>query len=218
MDFDVFRERLLRLETSCLCDVDKGLRVMDAAIRPLRLGLKLVGRAHTVVCDGDFLALIKALSDARPGEVLVVDTRGSRAAMAGELFSREALRKGLAGIVVDGAVRDTEKVRSFGIPVYSRSIIPVSGTTQKIQPTQVPVQCGGVTVSPGDIVFGDDDGLVVATEQQLAELVPLAENIQRVEEDALARMDRGESLIDMVNFREHFDALQAGRDSKLKFA
>lgn len=189
---------------------------MDPTIRPIRLGLKLVGRAHTVVCEEDFLTVIKALHDARPGDVLVVDTHGSRRAVAGELFATEASRKGLAGIVVDGAVRDTAKIRSLSIAVYSRTITPVAGTTRRIFETQVPVRCGGVAVNPGDVVFGDDDGIVVATEQELSDLIPTAEAIQAKEEAALARMGQGESLLAMLNFDEHYREIGARRESTLK--
>lgn len=217
MDFATIRRRLVELDTACLCDTDKQLRVMDAGIRPLSLGLKLVGRARTAVCEEDFLTVIKALHDALPGEVLVVDTRGSTPAVAGELFSKEAQRKGLAGLVVDGAVRDVAKIRAFGIPVYSRAICPASGTTRRIYETQVPVRCGGVIVNPGDVLFGDDDGIVVASEAQLAELIGAAEAIQKTEAQTVERMERGESLLAMLNFDEHYRAIEAGRESKLKF-
>ena len=102
MQIDAIRERLPRLETSCLCDAKKTLRCLDPAIQPLSCGVKLVGRAFTVACCNDFLTVIKALQDASPGDVLVIDGQQGRKALAGELFSTEAKRKGLAGIVVDG--------------------------------------------------------------------------------------------------------------------
>ena len=85
------RERLSRLETSCLCDAKKTLRVLDSGIQPLCHGVKLIGRAFTVSCCDDFLTVIKALREASPGDVLVVDGQQGRKALAGELFSLQML-------------------------------------------------------------------------------------------------------------------------------
>lgn len=211
------KARLAKLETSCLCDADKSLRAMDPGIRPLRSDLKLVGTAFTVTCRDDFLTVIKALRDAEPGEVLVVDGQGGHLALAGELFATEAARKGLGGIVVDGSVRDVATLRVLDIPVYARSFFPTSGTTAVLSETGGKVICGGVTVEPGEILFGDQDGIVVSTADQLAELIPIGEEILRKETEALERMARGESLMGMLNLEEHLEAIEAGRVSSLKF-
>ena len=88
MQIEEIRERLTRLETSCLCDAKKTLRCLEPAIRPLSLGVKLVGRAFTVSCCNDFLTVIKALHDASPGDVLVVDGQQGRrlSDSIGEIF------------------------------------------------------------------------------------------------------------------------------------
>ncbi len=217
MTFDEIRRRLGALDTTSVCDTDKSIRVMDPGMRPVRTGLKLIGRAFTVSCDDDFLAVIKALRDASVGDVLVVEARGGRRAVAGELFTTEAARKGLAGLVVDGAVRDTRRIRTLDIPVYSRHVAPDSGTTAKLGTIGAPVTCGGVTVNPGDVLFGDDDGIVVASVEELGRLIPLAENIQHTEGLALDAMEKGRGLLGMTNFEQHYANVEAGVASKLAF-
>jgi len=217
MDFKTVKERITRLDTACICDADKKLRVMDPAIRPLKEGLRMVGRARTVSCRGDFLGVIKALEEAREDEVLVVEGGGLKTAVAGELFTSEAKRKNLAGIVIDGACRDTRHIRRLDFPVYARHITPMGGTAVEVTETQITVECGGIAVSPNDILVGDDDGIVVIGEKEVEDVLASAESIQSSEERVLAHIQSGQSLLDMLNFTEHYEARKAGEDSRLFF-
>jgi len=211
------KQALLELDCASLADVDKTIRVMDVGLRAINHGVKLVGVARTVRCHEDFLAVIRALDAAEAGEVLVVDTQGSTRAVVGELFSMEAQRRGLAGIIVDGPVRDVSTLRTLALPVYARGLCPVSGTIRELGALQVPVVCGGVAVNPGDIVMGDDDGLLVATAAQFRALVAGARDIEAREKELRARMAAGRGLTAMINLAEHVEALQRGAPSKLAF-
>ena len=216
MDADL-KLALLDLDCASLADADKSIRVMDVGLRAINSGVKLLGVARTVRCHEDFLAVIRALDASQPGEVLIVDTQGSSRAVVGELFSLEATRRGLAGIIVDGPVRDVSTLRTLALPVYARGRCPVSGTIGELGTLQVPVVCGGVVVNPGDIVMGDDDGLIVASAAQFRALIPAAREIEAREVEVRARMAAGHSLVSMITLAAHVDALQRGVASKLAF-
>jgi RraA family protein len=217
MDFDEIKERLSDLYVASICDADKNVRAMDGGIRPLQEGVIMIGRARTVSCKDDFLTVIKALAEAEEDDILVIDGQGGTRALAGGLFSMEAERKDLGGIIVDGAVRDTDTIQSLDIPVFARHIFPVSGTANQIGQMQITVTVGGVTVAPGDIIFGDDDGIIVASTDELSQLIPIAEEIQKNEARVESRMKKGDSLVDMLNFSEHFQKVQDKQESKLAF-
>jgi len=217
MELTELRRRLLQLDAAALCDADKTLRVVDPALRPINSSVKIVGTAFTLVCPDDHLTVLKALQDAKPGDVLVIDTRGGRRAVAGELFATEAMHRKLGGIVVDGAVRDTATLRTLPLPVYARFVTPMSGTTRRACETQVAVHCGGVAINPGDVIVGDDDGLIVASVRELERILPVAEEIQSKEAAALARMRDGERLPALLNFEEHWEAVAKQPASKLVF-
>lgn len=216
MDADL-KLALLELDCASLADADKSMRVMDVGLRAVNTGVKLVGVARTVRCHEDFLAVIRALDESQVGDVLVVDTQRSSRAVVGELFSLEATRRGLAGIIVDGPVRDVSTLRTLALPVYARGLCPASGTIRELGALQVPVVCGGVMVSPGDIVMGDDDGLIVATAAEFRALIAAAREIEAREIEVRARMAAGRGLTAMITLAEHVEALQHGVASRLAF-
>lgn len=210
-------ERLSGLSVASVADADKNIRVMSSMIMPVRPGLKLLGIARTVSCHNDFLTVIHALEQSQPGDVLVIDSQDSTRALVGELFTTEAKRRGLSGIVVDGPVRDVEMIRKLDIAVFAKSYCPCSGATQKLMETQTEISCGAVKVLPGEIIFGDDDGIIVSSVSDLAGLVSLASQIQNTEEIVVDRMSNGDCLIDMLNFREHIELINQGSESSLTF-
>jgi len=217
MDFHSIKTKLQLLDTACVCDADKNLRVMDPGIRPLSSFFQMIGVASTVHCRGDLLSVIKALDESRENEVLVIDGGGENIALSGELFSYEAKRKGLAGIVIDGACRDSKNIRKLRLPFYSRSITPMAGTASTIFATQIDVSCGGVQVLPGDILFGDPDGIVVINPAKVEAILETATQIQLTEEKVQAQLERGKSLLSMLNYREHYKKVGRGEESKLTF-
>jgi 4-hydroxy-4-methyl-2-oxoglutarate aldolase len=209
-------ERLRGIDVSALCDADKAIPVVDPAIRAMVPDVHVAGPALTVVAQDDPLPVFSALAEAAPGEVVVVATNGGRLAVCGELFATEAKRRGVAGIVIDGYCRDVQNLRRIGLPFFARGTTPMTGTMLSRAPLRQPIRCGGVDVRPGDVVFGDDDGIVIATADRIEAALDVAEAVSRREQELLEALGRGEPLHDNTNFREHVSKLDAGKASALR--
>ncbi|MBP7402550.1 MAG: 4-carboxy-4-hydroxy-2-oxoadipate aldolase/oxaloacetate decarboxylase [Clostridia bacterium] len=187
---------------------------LDNDIRPAWFGTRICGSALTVHCrPGDNLMLHKAVSIAQPGDVLVVSADGfTEGGMWGEIITVAAMQKGIRGIVTDGGIRDTMPIHALGFPMYSRGI-SMKGTTKVTGGTiNQPIVIGGVRVCPGDIVVGDNDGVVIVPLEE-AETV-LAASIAREMNEAVVmdRIRNGESTMDILGFQAAYDKLGLKED------
>ena len=156
-------DRFRRLPTANIGDAMHRLGVLDAAITPAWPGAALVGSAFTVwTRPGDNLGIHQALEQVQPGDVIVVSGGGDESrALIGELIGGKAKVRGVAGFVLDGAVRDAEGLAEYDMPVFARSRTPAGPYKDGPYATGVDVAVAGVVVQPGDIVVGDADGVVV---------------------------------------------------------
>ena len=166
------------------------------SIRPLNK-VPLVGVAFTIkVPQGDNLMFHKALDMAKPGDVLVIATFGSQSrSLCGEIMTRYAMSKGLAGFVVDGCIRDSVEIGQItDFPVYAKGVTPNGPYKNGPGEINFPVSCGNQVICPGDILVGDGDGLLVIKPEEAAELAERAKKVSRDETKQFAGIAAGTGL------------------------
>ena len=176
-----------------------------------------MGRVVTARANRDLMSVIHALRESGPGDVLVVDAGGDDRAVAGELFGTEAQRRGLAGLVILGRSRDTATLAGLPMPGLVDRVAPNAYAAKALPETGVTLSLDGVRVDPGELIVGDDDGLVVGSESEFGAAVDGAEAIEAREKGLQARMLDGASLFDVMNYDEHLAALRDGRPGGLAF-
>ena len=177
-------------------DVLEALEIshlLDGAIRPVWNGAQIIGPAVTALnMPGDTLMMHYALELCKPGDVLVVSCAGHNpSATWGKIVTVAGQAKGIAGAIIDGAVRDTTSIREVKFPVWSRSIDPRGSTRKGPGSINVPILCGGVTVNPGDLVMADDDGIIVFPASRMAELLAAAQKRVAREESIMSQLEQG---------------------------
>ena len=197
--------RLERLEAAKIADAQAGFGIMDPGIHSIVPGVKAAGTAFTVKCyPGSIITVHRALVRAKPGDVLVVDGEadGRAGALMGELMAREAIDRGLRGIVCDGALRDAAGLRELGFPSFARYVTPRVGVNRRLGLTEVDVTVGGVVVRMGDYILADDDGVAVIPREQIAEIIEKVDAINVKEQGFADAIDRHERLVDILGFGE----------------
>lgn len=175
-------------------DAVQRMGMLSAAIRPRTTLRPLAGSILPIlVREGDNLAIHRALDEARAGDVLVINAQGfADRAVFGGLLGAGCVARGIAGVVIDGAVRDVKEFESLGLPVYSRAVTPAGPFKTGPGSVGVPVACGNVVCNPGDVILGDADGLIALPAGSLAELLP------RVQQQAEYEVALKAGLVDSV--------------------
>lgn len=196
-------DRFQEVPTTCISDALEGLNNLDAAIKPLKEEYRVAGRAFTVKMPvGDNLVVLKAIREAQPGDVLVIDAKGDTyRAIAGDFILGMAQTLGIKGVIADGVIRDIIGAKKLDYPVFCKgTTIAASGKAGE-GAINVPISCGGVTIHPGDLIVGDADGVVViprAIEKEVLEKAvdkelkdqARAEKVSGKKEEVIAYLDK----------------------------
>lgn len=179
---------------------------MEPAVGPIASNATVCGPACTVRVPPGDNAMVHAAADlAAAGDVLVVAAESHRAAIWGELATRNARQQGLAGLVTDGNVRDTDYLADAEFPVFAAATSQAGAVKETPGAVNVPVSVGGVTVTPGDVVVGDRDGVTVVPRDTVEDTVGAAAAVAEREEHLRQQIAEGETLADLLGVNELID-------------
>jgi len=192
------------IAASLLGDAMNRAGIMEAAIRPVAPGTRLAGQARTVTAmAGDNGIIHAAIPLLRAGEVLVVDAaRVEDVAVWGEIMTHAAMRRGVAGLVLDGAIRDVADIKTMGFPVYCRAVVPRGPHKGFGGTIDAPIACGGVSVAPGDLIVGDDDGVAVVPLADVDRILAVAQAAQRREAETIEKIKGGMTSAELLGIAE----------------
>lgn len=200
-----FEDLLKIMSPSCVvADSQERSGVLRSDIRPL-FEARFVGTALTVrLYPGDLVDCLDALSVAQKGNVIMVDAAGeTETSIWGGLMAGLCQQKGVVGAVIDGAIRDTDEIKSLRFPIFSRAITPRSTHSpysKRLEPIEVnvPIQCATVMVSPGDVVLADEIGVVVVPQKEAADVLKRAQEQAAQEEATRQRIRQGKTVEELL--------------------
>lgn len=209
------RALIARAAKLSMADLHEGLGaifgrqcLMSERMRPVYPGLKLCGQAITCFnFPGDNLMLHAAVRIAEEGDIIVATNGGNvHGALWGDMITFYSQIKKLGGAVVDGGVRDTETVQNMGFPVFSTAICAAHPEKRGPGAANVPVNVAGVLVEPGDLIVGDNDGILVIPPDHVETAVTNAETRAATEEGFREKLTAGSSMFDLLKLQDIFDA------------
>lgn len=192
-------QRLRALSASAVSDATGGAGVMRPGLRRFSGSGTVAGRAVTAQSgEGSLLAAFPALDEAEPGDVLCMTAPGDTAYL-GDMLVRDIANRGLSATIVDGLIRDSEALAAFPVSVFARGVSPIARRGDDPGRSMIPIDLGGVTVSPGDWIVADGDGAVVIAPGEVEGVLARAEEAVRLEELMLERVRAGASVMDAVH-------------------
>jgi regulator of RNase E activity RraA len=192
-------EQFRGLAAANISDVQGKQGTLDARIKPIYHPMEhLCGTVFTVKArPGDNLLATKAIHMAQPGDVIVISGGFDMTlSVWGGVMAAMARQKGIAGVVTDGLVRDVAEIRASGLPVFAIGLTPVGPTKEGAGQINLPISCGGVVVNPGDIVVGDEDGVVVVRRQDAVAVLERTHARMRLEAAWFEQIARGETILE----------------------
>jgi regulator of RNase E activity RraA len=200
-----FRDLLRHESVTCaISDCMGRFNAMTSAMHPLFEDIRFVGTAVTVkTLASDLAAAFKAIDLCRPGDVVVIDSHGSvDTAFWGENMTMSAINRGVVGAVIDGACRDVEEIRRLGFPVVCKGIVPNVASISGYGHVNVPIQCAGVPVHPGDILVVDGNGVVVVPKEDAPDILSAAQRLLATEHVLQEKIKAGATIGELVNVDE----------------
>jgi 3-hexulose-6-phosphate synthase/6-phospho-3-hexuloisomerase len=194
-DLSNFKEALLKVSSSNVSDALHRKGAMKEMHCVIPRGSKMVGRVLTVrTADGDWAKPVEAIDVAEPGDVIAIDAGEGKAAIWGELASWSCKVKGIAGVVIDGGLRDVQDILDLGFPAFATHIVPNAGEPKGMGEIGAEITCGGQTVRTGDWVVGDESGVTVIPKERLAEVANRSLDVFEKENRVREEIKRGSTL------------------------
>ncbi|MDC3032777.1 4-carboxy-4-hydroxy-2-oxoadipate aldolase/oxaloacetate decarboxylase [Litorivicinus sp.] len=196
--------RYRKLSVATVHEAQGRVGLLSPEIRPVKEGLKLVGRAVTVFATpGDNVMIHVAMEQCEPGDVMVVSVNSrSDCGYFGDLLATLMQARGIAGLVIDSGVRDLADLKQMNIPVFSRCISAQGTVKETLGDVNVPVVCGGQVINPSDLIIGDDDGVVVVRRHELDSVAQKSETRENKEAGIREKYREGILGLDMNNMRK----------------
>ena len=169
-------------------------------LQPITPGVKIVGRALTVrTYPGDWAKTVQAVDASEPGQVIVIDAGSVGPAVWGELATHGAVQKKIAGVIINGAIRDVAEIKKLGFPAFAKLVTPTAGEPKGFGEIGVPVTVDGTKVFSGDYIVADDDGVICIPARKAAEVANRAMSVMEMENRLRGEIDKGSTLAKVVD-------------------